>query len=429
MRQPIKLIIKKNGIRKDGTSLIYVQYCYSSTKRVLKGTDISIPEIYWNKKTCSISPLLPIEHGIPDKLEVQLREKLRNAEKLVDYALQNAICPLRFLKNNLGFKDLTYLENVGYDHYKLDVFYQIDRYIHDKRGLVQCGTLNVIREMKKHLLNFQAYDKDPITFQSFNVGFYERFVKYLTYDAPLLNRAKLTKGLRVNTIGKTIKNLKSFLKDRISRRLIPHMDLSFIKSMEEEVDAVYLTWSELSKIYHLDLSLHPYLIKYRDIFMVGCLTGLRFGDYSNIQFDEVRNGMLHIVQKKTFSTVIIPLREDAKKILIEKYELAIPKVSIVKFNLYVKEVVRLAGIQEPIKITHRKGNEIISEVKPKYAWVSSHTARRSFCTNEYLAGTPTDLIMAISGHKTEKMFRRYIKADKMQKAEMIKKIWDNKPSL
>jgi hypothetical protein len=30
------------------------------------------------------------------------------------------------------------------------------------------------------------------------------------------------------------------------------MDLSFFKSMEEEVDAIYLSWNELSKIYHLD---------------------------------------------------------------------------------------------------------------------------------------------------------------------------------
>ncbi len=37
--------------------------------------------------------------------------------------------------------------------------------------------------------------------------------------------------------------------------------------------------------------------------------------------------------------------------------------------------------------------------------------------------------MAISGHKTEKAFRRYIKADQLQKALMIKKIWDERPGL
>jgi hypothetical protein len=65
----------------------------------------------------------------------------------------------------------------------------------------------------------------------------------------------------------------------------------------------------------------------------------------------------------------------------------------------------------------------------KYAWRMSHTCRRSFCTNEFLDGTPTNLIMAISGHKTEKAFRRYIKADQVQKAHMIKKLWDKRPGL
>lgn len=35
----------------------------------------------------------------------------------------------------------------------------------------------------------------------------------------------------------------------------------------------------------------------------------------------------------------------------------------------------------------------------------------------------------ISGHKTEKAFRKYIKADTLQKAQMIQKIWENRPGL
>lgn len=76
------------------------------------------------------------------------------------------------------------------------------------------------------------------------------------------------------------------------------------------------------------------------------------------------------------------IREDAKKALIDMYNMSMPKVSLVKFNLYIKKVIPLAGITEPIKISHRKGNTRGSEVKPKIRMDSSHTARRSFCTNE-----------------------------------------------
>src|ERR1017187_5668328 len=115
-------------------------------------------------------------------------------------------------------------------------------------------------------------------------------------------------------------------------------------------------------------------------------------------------------------------RNDAKKILIDKYNMQMPQVSNPSFNYYIKEVVKLAGIDELIKITHKIGNKTTEETRPKYAWIMSHTCRRSFCTNEFLDGTPTNLIMAISGHKTEKAFRRYVKADQVQKAQMIKKL-------
>ena len=107
----------------------------------------------------------------------------------------------------------------------------------------------------------------------------------------------------------------------------------------------------------------------------------------------------------------------------------IPRVSMVNFNYYIKEVIKLASINEPVRISHKRGNKVLEEVMPKYAWISSHTARRSFCTNEYLAGTPSDLIMAVSGHKSETSFRKYIKADKIKKASMIKQLWDKQPGL
>jgi hypothetical protein len=163
--------------------------------------------------------------------------------------------------------------------------------------------------------------------------------------------------------------------------------------------------------------------------VLGCLTGFRFSDYSNIKPEEVRGDMLYVNQTKTLSTLVVPLRNEAKKILVEKYNMKMPQISNPNFNYYIKEVVRLAGIDAMIKITHKRGNKIIEETRPKFNWIMSHTCRRSFCTNEFLEGTPTNLIMAISGHKTEKAFRKYIKANQVQKANMIKKLWDSRAGL
>ena len=62
----------------------------------------------------------------------------------------------------------------------------------------------------------------------------------------------------------------------------------------------------------------------------------------------------------------------------------------------------------------------------KWEMISSHTARRSFATNEYLNGTPSITIMAITGHKTEKAFLKYIKVRPKEHAEKMKSLWERR---
>lgn len=62
--------------------------------------------------------------------------------------------------------------------------------------------------------------------------------------------------------------------------------------------AVYLNEKELNELYTLDLSNNPRLDKVRDLFIISCHTGLRFGDLHqvtarNIQPDP-RNQMTFI---------------------------------------------------------------------------------------------------------------------------------------
>ena len=100
MGQPIKLIIKKGAIRKDGTSLIFLQYCHSAEQRVLLSTDIPIPANYWNKKTERITENLPAQYGNVNELQICLTEKLRKVEDMVEYAVKKrSTCPMCVLHN------------------------------------------------------------------------------------------------------------------------------------------------------------------------------------------------------------------------------------------------------------------------------------------------------------------------------------------
>jgi len=118
--------------------------------------------------------------------------------------------------------------------------------------------------------------------------------------------------------------------------------------------------------------------------------------------------------------------DTANEILIDRFRKEIPAVNNPDFNANIKEIGRLAGICETIKFSYKKGNKDIEVIKPKYGWITSHTCRRSFCTNEFLAGTPVELIMKISGHKSLTGFYRYIRISPEEAGRKIKEIWETR---
>jgi hypothetical protein len=187
----------------------------------------------------------------------------------------------------------------------------------------------------------------------------------------------------VNTVGKTIKQLKIFLKDRVRRKIIPPIDLTHYKIPDEESDAIYLNFEEIAAIYHTNLDRYPDLIADRNRFVVSCLTGLRFSDFSLIEPPDLRDGLLYKKQKKSDHWVVVPLRIEAQEMLEELFRKNIPVSSNPDFNRNLKIIGKLAGINSLITFMHRKGSAQIKVTKAKCDWITSHTARRYFCTNEF----------------------------------------------
>jgi hypothetical protein len=182
MRHPIKLIVKRGKVPNDGTSIIFLQYCYSADQRILLNTGVSVPPNYWNRRTGRISKDLPLIYGDVESLEKDLTEKLRKAEDMVSHSLkQRNCCPMQFLKSNFKLSSSWKIEHMQDAKKNLDVFYNIDEYVKAKESLVKRCTINVINAMRAHLKSFEAYRKEPITFESFDAQFYEEFVRYLTY--------------------------------------------------------------------------------------------------------------------------------------------------------------------------------------------------------------------------------------------------------
>jgi hypothetical protein len=101
MLLPIKPVCKKTFTRRDGTSIIFFQYCYSQQKRTLLSSGIAIPPAYWNLKRLRINDNLPKNYGSAEMLNAKLQKAKRVAEDILSYALKMKIeNSLAFLKKN-----------------------------------------------------------------------------------------------------------------------------------------------------------------------------------------------------------------------------------------------------------------------------------------------------------------------------------------
>ena len=278
---------------------------------------------------------------------------------------------------------------------------------------------------EKHLINFAKYQrKNDFQFSEINEQFYNGFVDYLTqkeYTVKTKRGEEVNEIHRytLNSVGKYIRALKVM----IAGAKNADADTSSFYVFNEDVDNVYLNETELQQLKNFDFKEFPYLDRVRDWFLLLAWTGSRFSDLDKIGKSDIKNNMVTYRQKKTNTSVTIPLHPVVKEIL-QKYNYIMPEsISNQKFNDYIKDACKLAKIDSIESFTRTVGGKLITDTKPKYELVSSHTCRRSFCTNMYLRGLDSLMIRSISGHKTEKSFLKYIKVSQQQHAEMMAKKW------
>lgn len=272
------------------------------------------------------------------------------------------------------------------------------------------GTKKSYRRVEKDLQEYQRKKKTILTFDKIDVDFHSSFVAFLQ-----------SKNYAPNTIGTRIKVVKSFMNEAYERNL--HKNLDFKKKMfskpSEETKAIYLNTNELAALYKLDLSKDKSLNNVRDWFLIGAYTGLRFSDLARLSKENFKGDTIEIRTQKTDKKVTLPLHPIVLEIL-EKHEYELPKIiSNQKFNEYIKEVVKLAEIDEGILVEEVKGKLKSKRLEPKCNLVSAHTARRSFATNAFLAGVPPIQIMKLTGHKSESSFLKYIKVSDEENAKIL----------
>lgn len=294
---------------------------------------------------------------------------------------------------------------------KLELFEFIDDFIlraqeepNPNTGkLVSKGTLTTYTVTKNFLKRYHD-EVENIGFDSITLDWYYDFIDWSNKQ-----------GYTINTLGKHIKTLKTFLNRAVELGLTNNIDFRSRRFMvvSEDADDIYLNSDELSLLYHKDLTKFEKHDIVRDIFLIGCYTGLRISDFNRLKDHNIKKvnnvRMITIKNKKSGRQVALPIHPVVEQILVKHDGIPSGKVNDTTVNKLIKDVAEWCGIDEVVYKTTTRGKLKVDEKYLKHELVKSHTARRSFCTNAYLNGVDSLDIMALSGHTTEKSFKKYIK--------------------
>lgn len=282
------------------------------------------------------------------------------------------------------------------------------------------NSYNIIKNYSSEIYN--------LNYERITLDFYDDFLKYL-----------YSKNYSTNYIGTQIKVLKTILNASFEKGFHNNTDFKkrYFSKPSEEIDNIYLTENELLNIYNIDLTdfkpviinkqlklTKPMLENARDLFLIGANTGLRVSDLNKLKKESIitvnDSNYINITTSKTGAKLTIPINPMVNAILKKRNNTPPPTMPDQHINYAIKKIGELAKINSIETKTITRGGIKTTLKYFKYDLISSHTARRSFCTNAYKSGMPTIDIMAISGHKTEKVFYNYIKVNDIERAEKIK---------
>ena len=311
--------------------------------------------------------------------------------------------------------------------------------------LKECGDKNAWTEatfekmeaMRQDLLTF----KKNIRFSDLTEATLTEFVAYMR-DSKVLKTPRKKKGdredydqedlvgLKNSTIEKKLGYLRWFLNWATDRGYNTNLDYKkfrpTLKMTQRKV--IYLTKDEIARVRDLELSeAQAYLDPIRDIFLFCCFSGLRHSDVNNLRRSDVKGDHIEVTTVKTADSISIELNKITKAIL-EKYKdtpfkdgKALPNYTNQAMNRDIKELCKLAGINEEIRVTTYKGNVRTDKIQPKWELVGTHTGRRTFIVNALSMGITPNVVMKWTGHSDYKAMKPYIDiVDSIKASSMAK---------
>lgn len=406
-------------------TLLRLRVTWNHGESLTLSTGYNVDREKWDGRRC----LANTTHGKEKTPASSINRYLDNLESEIDRAFYT----FEAQDTTPTKQQLKALVNPDRNKPRLDIYNAIDEFIRDgDRNSFWGHATGVKFRSKRHLLeSYNSTARHKLEFGSINENSLNEFVNWQTSNC--ISKKKKETNYRNSTILKNISFLKWFLRWARKKGYLTERDRfedykPNLKTVEKNV--IFLTWNELMKIYNHDFSGNKFLEIVRDGFCLSCFTSLRYSDLKNLKKANIIDGKINIVTIKTSDAISIELNKFALSIL-EKYketesDYAIPVPSSQKMNIHLKEIGKICGIDQPISTTYLVGSTRHEETKPKYEYLTTHCARRTFiCTALYLGIAP-NTVMKWTGHSSYNSMKPYIAvADEMKLQSM--EVFNNLP--
>ncbi len=296
---------------------------------------------------------------------------------------------------------------------------------------LSAGTLQQYKMVVQYLQNFENTLHQPIRIQLLYKQTQRQFQKEKNYWKKIKNMFEQYLRKQHNCldvyIAAVFKVLKTFFNFLLKEKGLPvgefHLQFRF---PSYQYQPVLIDTIQLQRLIHDTVfreSLQKHLAQSLDLFITGCLVGLRYVDLINLKKTNLfllnNQYYLQVHTKKTGTQLNIPLPGYAVDIIErlkqKKGVFLFKRISNTNFNLHLKKIMKQAGYTTTLPKMRYSAGRLI-EIKTKagnsfrfYDHISSHTMRRTAITNLLILGVPEMVVRKISGHAAgSKEFYRYI---------------------
>ncbi|GAB2566869.1 tyrosine-type recombinase/integrase [Spirosoma areae] len=380
MKTSIKLIIKDDYIKKDGTSPLYLQV-FLEQEMVRFPLELNWPPAYFDKKTGRLKPREKNDKDWNDYQLIIQTQKARVNEIFKYYRLSNKSLTLEQLKKDY-YNWRTKQDFLVFWANELE-----DRY---KRKKIERSTYNSQKAGLNKLQDFQA----TISFNELTPKLIENYKAWL--------KTKLKNA--PTTIEKNVKDIRTYVHLAIADGIAMDNPFKVVKVRQLETLPEVLTIEQVEQLIDLYYKVETPANWKRVLrhFLFSCFTGLRISDIQRVRVDHIQDGFLvfrpHKTRNKKVKSVTIPL-----------HDVALTFVSSIAGKLFDT-------------FSEQHCRDILKDIARHMDWSirpGTHTARHTFGTNFIQLGGDVVTLKEYMGHSKIQTTMQYVHINEQRKKDQI----------